>query len=620
MLKKKRINNFIVGLSPTSRAALIAGLLLGFVEAAYPAEIATPGRGGLRIAPIRLTIKSGGTIDYSLNRTISDKFSQTSQSAGLFLYSRLNAASYLWQPWFSRVNSELGVDLRNHRSSISGYSSDKSTGVGIKGMISLKLIPESRFPFEAILSRNRDSQKSGLSSRDTITNGTLLQLIQGYKSRNGMTRGSAGFVHALSDDNSHTKTDKTDAANLNLTHTPILSHIIQVRAGIKRTYRPFLNYKSLTDNLSVDYKVRPSPAFTISNIYNLSKGSYRQTGDVSDYITQQYGTQSSWQSKQRPFSISGSVRLYNSSSNSGGTSRHDSGSNLNLGAIYTLSKTIRAKASANISDSLSGNQAITTGASITSTKNFTDISNIAGFTYKRYISGGLSNQNSTRSSGGSQSSSSSQSLSLSAGHSLTKRAQLFGNPWISNVNQVIASSTSTSRSAPSGVNLGTAGSSSWSSSGKTSNTTIVRINANDSRVLGSSESSGATQRFGLLINYTSVLVRSQSLGASLSAALNRKGASANSASTRDFSVDALVSYAHSRVFQVRNLDLRSSLKINHNSQQASIISIQNSNMASWDSYLKYHIGTLVMELNVLVMQYRNSKPSANITFTATRSF
>lgn len=619
MLKKKRLKNHLTGLNQTSRAALIAVLLLGFVEAAYPAE-ATPGRGGLRIAPIRFTVKSGGAVSYSLHRTISDQLSQTSQSAGLSVYSRLNAASYIWQPWFSRVNSELGVDLRNYRSSISGYSSDKSTGVGISGMISLKLVPESRFPFEAKLERRRDSLKSGLSSRESISNGTSLFITQGYKSRNGMTRGTAGFTHTLSDDNSHTKTDKTDAANLSLTHVPRLSHVIQVRANIKRTYRPLLNYRSLLDNLFVDYRVRPNSTTTISNIYNLNKGSYRQGGDTSNYITQQFGTQSSWQSKKIPLAISGSARIYRFGSNS--SNKQEGGSNLNFGANYVLSKTMRARASANINDNLSGTQDISTTASITSTKNFTDISNIAGFTYKRYINGSLSNQNRTLSSSGSQSSSNSQSLSLSAGHSLTKRAQAFGNPWISNVNQVISSSTSTSRSTSPGVSLGTSGSSSWSSSSeKTSGgTTSVRVNASDTRFLGSSENFGATQRLGLSVNYTSVLVRNQSLSASLSATSNRKSTSVNAPGTRDFNLDALVTYIHSRVLRVRNLDFRSTLKANYNSQQASDISTQSANMASWDNYLKYHIGALDMSLNVLLTQYRNSKPSADIIFTATRSF
>jgi hypothetical protein len=128
-----------------------------------------------RFAPWRL----GGNLGLD-GRWMRTDLGDTTRSAGLV--GDVEAASYLWQPWFAQVR--LGLGFTASRSSTRngdtlGGEGDTSTATGLTGGADLSLFPVSRFPFSARFSVS-DSRTSG-DSLGTETRGKRLSLSQQYR-------------------------------------------------------------------------------------------------------------------------------------------------------------------------------------------------------------------------------------------------------------------------------------------------------------------------------------------------------------------------------------------------------------------------------------------------------
>jgi hypothetical protein len=128
-----------------------------------------------RFAPWRL----GGSVGLDSRWTRSD-LGDTSRSTGLV--GEVEAASYLWQPWFAQVRLGLGFTA-SHGSTRSGDAfgseSDTNTSKALNGSAELSLFPVSRFPFRARFSVS-DSRSSG-DSLGTEQRSKQLSLSQQYR-------------------------------------------------------------------------------------------------------------------------------------------------------------------------------------------------------------------------------------------------------------------------------------------------------------------------------------------------------------------------------------------------------------------------------------------------------
>lgn len=616
MFREKRLKNDTIGTSQISYAAFLVWLVFGIPCAALSAEesSAPTERTTLRLAPIRFAISGGGNINYLLRHDRDPYGNSTNQSAGIMVFSSIQAYSFIWQPWFARVGAGLGLELSNNRSSSTQSESSKSTSVGISGNASLNLIPQSRFPFGASLFKRNSRQKSGLNANDSSGQTFGLYLTQGYSSRNSLTQGNMAYNYTASQD-TRSNPNKKNTFSLDLSHQPFIYHIYRIGANIAREYRPLIDYRSLINTLNSGYTYKPSVTFSVTSALNLYKASYRQANNSSSTSSQQFNTLSAWRPQNSSLTLTGSARIYKFQSSSNTiSSRQSDLTNIYLGAYYVLSQGIRASGSIIVTDSL-GTQTLATNATLTSVKAFTDVTNISGFVYKRYISGSLSNQNRST-SGSSQSSSTSQSLSLSAGHSLTNNTRLYGSPLISNVNQIISSSISSSASTSPNAHLSTSGSMAWARAGqKDRSNTTVRLSASDSRDLSSNSNRTPMQIFNLQAGRNEGLARNQSLYGNLTMQLTRQGASSTTQSSRSSSANANLNYKHMRAFNVPRLLFISTIRIDHNN----LINKQTEDIFSWENNLLYTIGKTDLGLYVIYMESNNIKHSS-LTFKASRSF
>lgn len=617
MLKKKRLKKNTGERRQISNVALLACLLLGFTHAVHSAEIAgSPADGGhLRIAPIRFSSQSGGYVQYLWQRTAYNNIASTSQSISFSVYTGIQAYSYIWQPWFSQVSAGLSLGLGNSHSNSSASSSNKSSTIGLGSNASIKLLPKSRFPFEAKISRSRNLQRNGLNSNTSTDQFTIISLIQRFEPRSGVIAGGLTFNHDVSE-NFISAPSKSDSLSLDFIHTPALLHSISVRGSVRRNYRPAFNYRSLTDSFSLKHSFRPNQFFSTNSILDLNKSSYKQDKIANDLSSKQFNSVGSWRSTNDALNLTGSARFYSiGSSSNGKPSPQSSGTNLYFSTYYAFSQGVRATGSINVNDDIASGQSVSSNVSLTSTKSFTDITNISGWVYKRYISGSLSSQNRTVSNS-SQFSSTSQNLGLSGGHSLTKGTFLFGGPLIANTNQSLGFSVSTDSSAAPNLPLGTNASLSWSLKGQNSLTqTETRLSISDSRNLGSNHSLGTTQLYNLQALRTQGLARHQSLNGNLTVQRTFRGSSLTSPSSSSFSTRASVNYIHSRVFNVPNLVFLSSFKIDHSNQARNF----SNRSISWENNLDYFIGSLELKFRTSLEKIDNNNRYFML-FSAKRSF
>lgn len=616
MFREKRLKNDTIGTSQISNAALVAWLVFGFSCSALSAEeVSAPAqRTSLRLAPIRFGVSSGGNINYRLHHERASYGNSTDQSAGLMVYSTIRARSFIWQPWFAQLNGGLGLELSNSRTSATKSDSSKSTSIAILGDGSLDLIPQSRFPFQASFYKKNSQQKNGLNENNAKGQSAGLSLTQSYRSRNSKFAGEMVYNYSTSQF-SHTNLNKKNNFSLGFSHRPFESHNIRMDANITRDNRPLIDYRSLISTLNSSYAYKPSYTYSMSSSLNLFKTIYHQSNNSSSSSSQQFNTVSSWRPNNSTLTLTGSARLYKfQSMNNNTTAQPSIITSLYLGASYALSQGIRASGSINVSDS-SGAQTLITNASLTSTKSFTDITNIAGFIYKRFISGSLSTRNRST-SGISQSSSTSQSLGLSAGHSLTNNTRLYDGSLISNVNQIISSSINSSASSPPIPHLLTNGSMVWARAGqKDRSLTTARLTASDSRDLSSNSNKAPMQIFNLQAGRNEALARNQSLYGTLTLQLTRQGASPTSQSSRTSSSSANLNYKHMRAFNVPRLLFFSIIRADHNI----LMNDQTENILSWENNLLYTIGRTDLALNVLFSEINNNKRSS-LTFKANRTF
>jgi hypothetical protein len=616
MLKKKRLENGITTASLISHVIFLTCNILLLSHSAYSAEVVNQPLVGssYRMAPIRFSVDGGGYISYLLLRSTAGNSANIIQSLNLSTYTGIQARSFIWQPWFAQVKGGLVLGFNKGLSNSSQSSSNKSSGLSVGGDASLKLIPTSRFPFEASIAKNRSKQGSGLTSNSAITKSTFLSLTQRFDKRNGSMRGSLGFTHDLSDDGKFAP-NTNDVFSLEFQHVPAALQQVRVIALVKRSLLPRSDSRSLINNFTLNYIAKPTLFFSINSILNLNNVKSQQANNIDNNRSKQISIASNWFSpKNAALNINGSVRAYSLSgaSNSRRAATASNGANFQLSTSYFISNQVRARGSVSINDSNSVGQSISTNISLTSTKAFSDIATKFGWQYRKYAAASIFNLNQVVSNN----TSNSLGLSLSAGHSLTKSNKLWLGLLTSNANQTTSRSFSTDALAQDSLPLNSNGSITWSALGRESRSqTTARITASDLRAFGNGNKIGASQLYSLQVSRTQSLPRYQSLSGNISMQKSNVASSPTAKSSSTQSARAMVSYNHSRLLQVRNLTFSSMLRVDRNNT----IDTLSANTVSWDNNFKYIVGSLELDSRISLEKIGNTQTSL-VQFLARRSF
>lgn len=548
----------------------------------------------LRFAPIRYW----GNIGYELRRETIDEKEYMMQS----LTAKLNASTFIWQPWFAQVGGGLG--FTTSATSTTETAGGKGESNFVTGNAALNLLPYSRFPFEVHFDRSDSRLNTGLGAVSSAYRTTRFGLSQSYRTAAGDTQYLASYDRNLWESGDF-GADKQDMLRLEMTRR-LVKQTFQINGDFNKNDRPRTQESTLLSSLVARHSYTPETTLSVESLASLTRTNYRLTQGESDLRYLQLSSFAFWRPADKPLTMTGSVRLFGMNSDSSGTAPSVvRGASANLGGIYELTRHTRMNASVNV------NMADNNGAQTVSSNQSAGLTyqpeaiDLGAFRYNVFASGTMSNRTDPIDSG--------QHLTLQLGHSLNRNMGLGGGTLGLNVNQT-ASSNMDTRTPPI-LRLSHSGSLTWSHAQGQTNT-FLRLSASDSRAVSGSED--FFQLLNLQASRNENLSRNASWGGNLTIQAVRQSTGAMPVATFTTS-SADLSYRHMRVFGVPRLRFASELRIYGDAPLPLLASPEQQETRSWENRLDYSIGRTQLRLSGRLSEI-NKKQYSLLMFTLNRQF
>ena len=308
--------------------------------------------------PVRVWGDLGGgyrVADYAVD---SKRVSNTQAVA------KINASSYLWEPWIALVSGGLSLSSNMDKATAQSTSANKF----VDGNILLNVFPTSRFPFKFYANRDKNEMASG--GEDHSISRLTAGVLQRYVSVDGRQSYSGGFDHMESDGREE-KSFSSDTINLNAR-----------RRFDKSAINGVLNYGKVTQsglddstNYAVTgrYSLTPLTGLSLENLIATSQIQSNSINSAVDIGNDQLSSFVSWQPRANDrLSVTGSIRLSNlrqedteydlNRSVTSYSNRDSVLANVNQGMIYRYTPNITINESINAAKSKSGESYTYTGS------------------------------------------------------------------------------------------------------------------------------------------------------------------------------------------------------------------------------------------------------------------
>ncbi len=556
------------------------------------------------LPPVRI----GGSVTYSHRRDMFQD--QTSVQSGLSTTLNASTSTYIWQPWFARVNGALGFTVASDSSGASDSAKRSGKSVVVTGNGQLSVLAQSKFPFEAYFQRN----DSRVSSDLALANDFASQRF-GFTQRYIRPEGDAMLGWNRSTQTSaDAGRDVQDSLQLRLSHR-LEKHNLQFLGDRNTNKREESGERAVQNNLALQHSYTPDPSISVENLVNISRSDYRLLQGSNDARLLQLSSNAFWRPQDHPMTVSGGVRMFaletdssglNVSSNTAGTRLLNA--NANVGVNYELNRFTRINAGANV------NMTDTRGQKTLSTNQTVGVNylpesiQVGAFRYNWGTSASGSN-----STGGEDPQ---RQLTLQFSHSLSRNFKLAGGSTLaadaSQSLSAIASNAAPSSDPAVTKQLTHGGSVSWNLP-HDAGSALLRLSASDSRALD------GRQEFFQLINFqasSSLPTGSySSWTGNLTLQATRQGRNPgldSSEPDKGFvtSSSGSISYQQQRLFGYRRLRFASDLRLSSDALLPLLSSAQNQELAAWDNRIDYSIGRTQLRLNFLLSS--NSAPNRSM--------
>lgn len=553
------------------------------------------------LPPVRI----GGTLSYSLRR---DSFDEQPQSSQTGLTATVNASTntYIWQPWFARVDGALGFTTSTDSSS-GNEAASSSRSVIVTGSGQLSVLAQSKFPFEAHFQRS----DSRVSSDLALANGYANQRY-GFSQRYFRDAGEMMFGwDRTTQTSADSGRDLQDNLQLRMSHR-LENHRLQLAGDRNTNMHEITGEKAAQNSLSLQHSYTPNPSFSVESMTNISRSDYHLLQSNNDTRLLQISSNAFWRPEGRPMTVNGGVRMFALGTDSTGFSVTGNASenrilnvNANLGVSYEFNRYTRLNGSANVNMTDSnGVKNISTSQSVGASYQ-PEAMEWGAFRYNWGTSANASNQ-----TGGETSD---RLLTLQFSHSLSRSIKLDGGSTVSmDAGQslsVSASSRASDTENTSTKQLTHNGSVSWDLS-QQGGSALLRLSASDSRALD------GNQEFFQLVNFQA----SSSLPASSYSSWNgnltiqavRQGKKESLSSVdpnRGFvtSSGGSIGYQNQRLFGNRRLRFVSDLRLNSQALLPLFGSGVDQEVMAWDNRLNYSIGRTQLQLSMQVSSSNTQK-------------
>lgn len=547
-----------------------------------------------------------GQLTYAYNYATNG----ANESETTSLIGGLNAAGYVWRPWFATTSLALNLAVSNTETSTSSFDSTSSTG-----NLTLGVFPRSRFPFSLTYSRSDSQSESYYDltqiSGEVRTKVTRLSLRQSYRPRRSKQVYNGWFYETKFDGQNFTSENSAYGLIYQM-RLPRQNVMVTTTHSESQTLGS--DVKPKTDLISVTHVYTPNPEIGLNSL-----GSYIESETGSNNVVSsnsQLASSFSWRPEHRSLNVSGGVRMSESKAEGGASEGTlTRGLSTNLGLNYRVTRAFNVNASASVSASdndssrtLSTSQIL--GMSYTGSQH-----QIAGFGYSWSGNASVSNAATQSDIAGEETKSDTQSAGAGLGHGINKNWSIGNNAsMVMGISQSGSVSKNTSvdvvaKTISHSTNL------SWNRRGR-SGSTHANTRFSDSRSFGATES--VFQQFGFNLAQDLAINRLSRLNGNMSYQASR-GETKNSldevAMNGSRLVNGSMSYAHERPFSVYNLRFTSRLtgtkQINSDTPATTV---------KWDGIFRYRLGLLNTSLSFRAIKSASGTVSKSMAFRATRSF
>lgn len=569
-------------------------------------------------------LRLGGVLSYDLRQDRAEQQQRMQHAVAVTLNAATN--TYIWEPWFARVDGNVGVTMSRENSKVEQLDSQESQmnrdsasrSAILTGSLRLSVLGLSRYPFEAHLDRNSSKVATDVALATGYTTARY-GFTQHYLRPEGDTM--IGWDHNTQDSDLNGR-DRQDSMQISVTHG-LETQRLQLTGDATRNTHEVSGENAVQENLMLQHSYTPGAAISVESMANLSRSAYHLRQGDNETGLAQLSSMLLWRPEEQPLTVTGGVRLFalgidasGKALDSSAVSARARNFNANLGASYDWSDAARIYASANENVLENGGKR-SSNASESAGASYTPATLIMGDTHYGWMTSAVG----VNRSGGAEAG---QQMTVQLSHNLGRSARLSQDATLSaDLSQGITAvglttkavaGVQTTRQLTNGVSL------SWDVS-NANGSSMVRLSASDARSLD------GRKEFFQMVNLQASSSRTtgsySSWNGSLTIQAVRQGyatqagvAAVQASSGKSFTPTstAALTYQQQRLFGVRNLRYTSDLRLNGQTLFPVLGSTQDQETAAWENRLDYLIGRMRLRVNVLVARsnsvYSNTLPGA----------
>lgn len=299
-------------------------------------------------APVRWTlapIRLGGKLGVEQRWSRAD---DGERNARTLIGAGIDAASYIWQPWFIQLRAGLGLILSkgDDQPAFGPPRSDDSSAW--TGRLALQVFPASRFPFEA-RADVADSRTSG-DYVGSDYRATRVGLSQSYRPAQGSENYNVGFEQSTL--TSAGRPDDKVSVIRGLMVRTFGAQTLELSGSETLNERGGRQDSSQITSLAARHSYRPRGSFLIDNLATFNDIRVRNDASSIDLATDitQLSSFLTWRPEQgqplyspdHPLFVTGSVRLAESEIASSTSSGRRQSADGTVGASYDINRNLRA--------------------------------------------------------------------------------------------------------------------------------------------------------------------------------------------------------------------------------------------------------------------------------------
>ena len=593
----------------------LAWLVCGWMRPAFSADDtpseATPvekNTSSLRLSPIATNLS--GSLGYQIEQQSYSNANPINRQR-LVLDLRGKGITYISKPWIALVTGD--IDFTSYLMKVDQYSSTSNTFTGDLG---LHLLPYSRYPFNAVLSRSQNYWGPGIGS--LVSQTTRLDLTQQYTTRKKMDRFDLGYHRIKSE--ATISQYRGDGIDFSYDTARLKNQTLTIWGSRDRNLYVNDNIRTQNSNVYARHRYNPNRVISLDDNAILTNRYDDYSLDSTYSRIRELNSTITYRPAEKYYLIGG-VRLnaYDYGLNS--SPYRSTTFNGNIGASYRPSEFINIYLSANLNQQNTYNEhtrRIDTLQSVNA--NYPLVSfDIDAWRYNARIGGQISNRTRNQvntSATGRSENMSLQSITVSPSHGIGRSFLLSGGSMNVGLSQGLSLNEST-RGNPSStlnhtVSLG------WARSRESTHTSF-RLTGNDSRPLNSAQISYQYINFGGQISEE--INRDSRINGQISVQSSRQTQRLTDTSLRSTSANFNLNYSHGRAFGVRRLLFMSNLQA-YSKKPIPVLqaSPDDQGPITWENTLSYSIGKLVTEFKIYLSKEGNGDSSSLIWFSIKRFF